>query len=83
MRAVSWRIVAPSYGFEPKGDRRAADKRAAQAEIEDAWEDIHEAEEIRSLWCSYYRHRSPEQADRLLEMDGLPKPPSRERRMPE
>jgi len=42
MRAVPWRIVTPTFGFEPKGDRRAADKRAVQAEIDESWEDIDE-----------------------------------------
>jgi hypothetical protein len=82
MRAIRWQIETPTFGYDPKGSWRASEKRAMQSEIDDAWDDLLEAENLSSLWCLLYRTRSAERADSFLDIEGLPKPPSRERRMP-
>ena len=53
-----------------------------KALIAEAQEEIDENEELRHCWNFFYSLHSPEFADRILDMYGIPKPPSRARRMP-
>jgi hypothetical protein len=82
MRSRSWIKVTTTYGADYSGNFRGRDRLEAQQLVEDWADEINEDREIRELWNSYYRRMSPERADRLLDLDGFPKPPSRERRMP-
>jgi hypothetical protein len=83
MRAIRWQRETPTFWYDVKGSWRAEEKRAVRAEIEDAEEDIREDEKIRGLWCYLYSAYPADWTDRLLDGYDLPKPPSRERRMPE
>lgn len=82
MRSRSWVVVSPTYGTDYSGDFRARSKREARALIEEAQEEIEEDEERRRCWNFFYSLYPAWYADETLDQYGIPKPPSRERRMP-
>jgi hypothetical protein len=83
MRSRSWVIVSRTYGTGYSGDFRARSKREARALIEEAQEEIEELRELRQCWNFHYSLSPAWFADRILDRYGIPKPPSRARRMPE
>lgn len=83
MRSRSWVVVSRTYGTDYSGDFRSRSKREARALIEEAQEEIDEGERLRQCWNFFYKLYPVEYADKALDTYGIPKPPSRERRMPE
>lgn len=82
MRAMRWRRVTPTFGYDLKGSYRAQERRAAQAEIDASQEEIEEDERLRECWCFHYSLYPAEFADHVLDLYGIPRPPSRARRTP-
>lgn len=83
MRSRSWVVVSRTYGTDYSGDFRARSKREAQALVDEAREEIEEGERLRQCWNFHYSLYPAEFADHVLDMYGIPRPPSRARRMPE
>lgn len=77
MRAMRWRRVTPTFGYDLKGSYRAQEKRAVQATITASQEEIDEDRAVRDLWRYVYSRYPAERADRLLDMQEIPRPPSR------
>lgn len=82
MRSRSWVKVSNTYGADYSGSFRGRDRRAVQQLVAEWSEEIDEDREIRELWTYLYSLYPAERADRFLDGYGLPRPPSRERRMP-
>lgn len=57
--------------------------KATRAEIDSYWEDIEDGRRLRECWNFQYSLHPAWFADRILDRYGIPKPPSRDRRMPE
>lgn len=83
MRSKSWVVVSRTYGTDYSGDFRARSKRQTQSLIDEAQEEIEYGEELRRCWNLMYSLHPAWFADKILDDRGIPKPPSRERRMPE
>lgn len=83
MRAVRWQRATPTYAYDLKGSDRAAENRALRNEIDSCTEDVEEDRRIRECWNFHYSLYPAWYADKILDRYGIPKPPSRSRRMPE
>lgn len=83
MRAIRWQTVSSTFGYDLKGSDRAAERRALRTEIDSCTEDIEEDRRIRECWNFHYSLYPASFADEILDRYGIPKPPSRSRRMPE
>lgn len=82
MRSRSWVRVSNTYSADYSGSFRGRDRREHEALVAEWADEIDEDRKIREMWCYFYDVYTPEFADHVLDMYGLPKPPSRERRMP-
>lgn len=81
MRSRSWVQLTRTYGYDRKGAARARDRRVAQREIDSCWDEIEDDRRIRECWNFHYSlyWDRPDIADRVLDLYGIPRPPSRAR----
>lgn len=83
MRAIRWQKVTPTFGYDVKGSWRSGDKREARRLIQEAEEEIQDGEELRRCWNFHYSLYPAAFADHVLDLYGIPKPPSRSHGIPE
>lgn len=82
MRSRSWVKVSNTYGTEYSGSFRGRDQTEEKRLIAE-WEEEAEADrQRRELWNFLYSLHPAWFADKILDDRGIPKPPSRARRMP-
>lgn len=82
MRAMRWRRVTPTFGYDLKGSYRAQERRTVQAEVDASQEEIDEDRKIRETWNYFYSLYPAEVVDATLDMYEIPRPPSRACRTP-